>query len=115
MTGQSMINFRSIGGTRLSTLASGVFLLVLILALGDLFAQIPMAALVAVMIMVSIGTFDWRAGRQRSAVACTSMPPRGRCVRVTLTHLGSAVDMISPAISAASASANTVRSRKPQR
>ncbi|MDW3213931.1 MAG: SulP family inorganic anion transporter [Ilumatobacteraceae bacterium] len=61
MIGQSMINFRSGGRTRLSTLASGVFLLVLILALGDLVARIPMAALVAVMIMVSIGTFDWRS------------------------------------------------------
>ena len=61
MIGQSMINFRSGGRTRLSTLASGVFLLVLILALGDLVAQIPMAALVAVMIMVSIGTFNWRS------------------------------------------------------
>ncbi len=61
MIGQSMINFRSGGRTRLSTLASGVFLLVLILALGDLVAQIPMAALVAVMIMVSVGTFDWRS------------------------------------------------------
>jgi SulP family sulfate permease len=61
MIGQSMINFRSGGRTRLSTLASGVFLLVLILAMGDLVAQIPMAALVAVMIMVSVGTFDWRS------------------------------------------------------
>jgi SulP family sulfate permease len=61
MIGQSMINFRSGGRTRLSTLASGVFLLVLILALGDLVARIPMAALVAVMIMVSVGTFDWRS------------------------------------------------------
>ncbi len=61
MIGQSMINFRSGGRTRLSTLASGVFLLVLILALGDLVARIPMAALVAVMIMVSIGTFNWRS------------------------------------------------------
>ncbi len=59
MIGQSMINHRSGGRTRLSTLASGLFLLVLILGLGDLVAQIPMAALVAVMIMVSIGTFDW--------------------------------------------------------
>ncbi|MEL6983888.1 MAG: SulP family inorganic anion transporter, partial [Actinomycetota bacterium] len=59
MIGQSMINFRSGGRTRLSTLASGVFLLILILTLGDLVAQIPMAALVAVMIMVSVGTFDW--------------------------------------------------------
>ncbi|MEZ5343834.1 MAG: SulP family inorganic anion transporter, partial [Acidimicrobiales bacterium] len=59
MIGQSMINHRSGGRTRLSTLAAGVFLLILIMALGDLVAQIPMAALVAVMIMVSVGTFDW--------------------------------------------------------
>ncbi|BAN01540.1 SulP family inorganic anion transporter [Ilumatobacter coccineus] len=59
MIGQSMINHRSGGRTRLSTLASGVFLLILILTLGDLVAQIPMAALVAVMIMVSVGTFSW--------------------------------------------------------
>lgn len=63
MIGQSMINHRSGGRTRLSTLASGVFLLILILALGDLVAQIPMAALVAVMIMVSVGTFNWRSIR----------------------------------------------------
>ncbi len=61
MIGQSMINYRSGGRTRLSTLASGLFLLVLILVLGDLVAQIPMAALVAVMIMVSIGTFNWNS------------------------------------------------------
>ena len=59
MIGQSMINHRTGGRTRLSTLASGVFLLVLILGLGDLVAKIPMAALVAVMIMVSFGTFNW--------------------------------------------------------
>jgi SulP family sulfate permease len=61
MIGQSMINYRSGGRTRLSTLASGVFLLILIMALGDLVAQIPMAALVAVMIMVAISTFDWHS------------------------------------------------------
>lgn len=61
MIGQSMINHRSGGRTRLSTLASGVFLLILILVLGDLVARIPMAALVAVMIMVSIGTFNWKS------------------------------------------------------
>lgn len=61
MIGQSMINHRSGGRTRLSTLASGVFLLILILGLGDLVARIPMAALVAVMIMVSVGTFNWRS------------------------------------------------------
>lgn len=59
MIGQSMINHRSGGRGRLSTLASGVFLLILILGLGDLVADIPMAALVAVMIMVSVGTFNW--------------------------------------------------------
>lgn len=63
MIGQSMINYRSGGRTRLSTLAAGVFLLVLILVLGDLVARIPMAALVAVMIMVSVGTFNWRSIR----------------------------------------------------
>jgi SulP family sulfate permease len=61
MIGQSMINHRSGGRTRLSTLASGVFLLILILVLGDLVAEIPMAALVSVMIMVSVGTFNWRS------------------------------------------------------
>ena len=61
MIGQSMINHRSGGRTRLSTLMSGVFLLILILVLGDLVARIPMAALVAVMIMVSIGTFNWQS------------------------------------------------------
>ncbi|MFV2039087.1 MAG: SulP family inorganic anion transporter [Acidimicrobiales bacterium] len=61
MIGQSMINHRSGGRTRLSTLASGVFLLLLILVFGDVVARIPMAALVAVMIMVSIGTFSWRS------------------------------------------------------
>ncbi len=61
MIGQSMINYRTGGRTRLSTLASGVFLLVLILGLGDFVAQIPMAALVAVMIMVAIGTFNWNS------------------------------------------------------
>jgi SulP family sulfate permease len=63
MIGQSMINHRSGGRTRLSTLASGGFLLILILGLGDLVARIPMAALVSVMIMVSVGTFNWRSVR----------------------------------------------------
>jgi len=61
MIGQSMINHATGGRTRLSTLASGVFLLILVLVFGDVIAVIPMAALVAVMIMVSIGTFDWRS------------------------------------------------------
>ena len=61
MIGQSVINVKSGGRGRLSTLFAGCFLLFLILVLGDLVSQIPMAALVAVMIMVSIGTFDWNS------------------------------------------------------
>lgn len=61
MIGQSVINVKSGGLTRLSTMVSGVFLLFLLLVLGPLVAIIPMAALVAVMIMVSIGTFSWRS------------------------------------------------------
>lgn len=59
MIGQSVINVKSGGRTRLSTLSAGVFLLVLLLLFGDFVRIIPMAALVAIMIMVSISTFDW--------------------------------------------------------
>jgi SulP family sulfate permease len=61
MIGQSVINVKSGGRGRLSTLFAGAFLLFLILVLGDWVKQIPMAALVAVMIMVSIGTFNWES------------------------------------------------------
>jgi len=59
MIGQSIINVKSGGRSRLSTLTAGVFLLLMVVFLGDWLKQIPMAALVAVMIMVSIGTFSW--------------------------------------------------------
>ncbi len=59
MIGQTVINVKSGGRGRLSTLVAGVGLLILVVFLGDWVSQIPMAALVAVMIMVSIGTFDW--------------------------------------------------------
>ncbi len=62
MIGQTMINVKVSGArTRISTFLAGVFLLVLIVVLGDVVAIIPMAALVAVMIMVSVGTFDWHS------------------------------------------------------
>lgn len=63
MIGQSVINIKSGGRTRLSTLIAGVVLLMLVVFLSDLVSQIPMAALVAVMIMVSIGTFSWESIR----------------------------------------------------
>lgn len=61
MIGQSVINVKAGGRGRLSCLAAGIFLLILVVFLGDWVSRIPMAALVAVMIMVSIGTFDWKS------------------------------------------------------
>jgi high affinity sulfate transporter 1 len=63
MIGQSVINVKSGGRGRLSAFVAGVFLMVLIIVLNDFLVQIPMAALVGVMIMVSIGTFDWSSIR----------------------------------------------------
>ena len=59
MIGQSIINVKSGGRGRLSSFTAGVLLLILVVAMGDMVAVIPMAALVAIMIMVSIGTFSW--------------------------------------------------------
>lgn len=59
MIGQSVINVKSGGRTRLSTFVAGVFLIVLVVFISDWLKIIPMAALVAIMIMVSIGTFSW--------------------------------------------------------
>ena len=62
MIGQTMINVKASGArTRISTFMAGVFLLILVVGLGDVVAIIPMAALVAVMVMVSVGTFDWHS------------------------------------------------------
>ncbi|MCW1887522.1 SulP family inorganic anion transporter [Luteolibacter flavescens] len=63
MIGQSVINVRSGGRTRLSTLTAGVVLLLLLLLLNDQVRKMPMPALVAVMVMVSIGTFNWASFR----------------------------------------------------
>jgi SulP family sulfate permease len=63
MIGQSVINVKSGGRGRLSVFVAGVFLMVLIILLNDFLVQIPMAALVGVMFMVSIGTFDWSSLR----------------------------------------------------
>src|SRR3546814_7999974 len=64
MIGQSVINVKSGGHTRLSTMVAGLFLLFLIVVLGPWVAQIPMPALVAVMIMVSHVTFSWTCIRK---------------------------------------------------
>ena len=71
MIGQSVINVQSGGRGRLSTLSAGVFLLFAILILQDWVKQMPMAALVAVMIMVSIGTFSWSSFKNISRIPRT--------------------------------------------
>lgn len=64
MIGQTMINVKASGArTRISTFLAGVFLLILVVGFGDVVAVIPMAALVGVMIMVAVGTFDWHSVR----------------------------------------------------
>ncbi|MGB2949391.1 MAG: SulP family inorganic anion transporter [Rhodococcus sp. (in: high G+C Gram-positive bacteria)] len=67
MVGQTMINVKASGArTRISTFLAGVFLLILVVGLGDIVALIPVAALAAVMIMVSIGTMDWHSIRPKT-------------------------------------------------
>jgi SulP family sulfate permease len=81
MIGQTMINVKASGArTRLSTFTAGVFLLILVVALGPVVSEIPMAALVAVMVLVSVATFDWhslrtlkRMPRSESAVMLTTV------------------------------------------
>ncbi|MGK7908675.1 MAG: SulP family inorganic anion transporter [Synechococcus sp.] len=87
MIGQSIINIRSGGRDRLSTLCAGCFLLFFILAMGDWVSKIPMAALVAVMIMVSIGTFNWGYLRQLNVMPKSEITVMLMTVGVTIfTH-----------------------------
>jgi SulP family sulfate permease len=87
MIGQSLINVTSGARGRLSTLWAGLFLLFLILVLQTWVAQIPMAALVAVMIMVSVGTFDWGSVMKlRSTPVQSSIVMVATTVTVVATH-----------------------------
>ncbi len=87
MIGQSVINVKSGGRGRLSTLCAGVFLLLMIVFIGDWVARIPMAALVAVMIMVSIGTFSWASIRNlREHPKSSSIVMLATVVVVVATH-----------------------------
>ncbi|WP_417698698.1 SulP family inorganic anion transporter [Pseudoalteromonas lipolytica] len=87
MIGQSIINVKSGGRGRLSSFAAGVFLLVMVVFLGDWLKQIPMAALVAVMIMVSIGTFSWSSIKDlKSHPLSTNIVMIATVVVVVATH-----------------------------
>ena len=87
MIGQTMINVKASGArTRISTFLAGVFLLVLVVGFGGLVAIIPMAAMVAVMVMVAVGTFDWhsvapatlrRMPKSETAVMASTVAGRG--------------------------------------
>ena len=87
MIGQSVINIQSGGRGRLSTFSAGVLLLFFMLALGNWVRQIPMAALVAVMIMVSIGTFNWSSLTQIRKIPRSETAAMLTTVLITvLTH-----------------------------
>lgn len=87
MIGQSIINVKSGGRGRLSSFAAGVFLLFLVVGLGDLVSIIPMPALVAVMIMVSIGTFSWSSiGNLRTHPRSSSVVMLATVATVVYTH-----------------------------
>ena len=87
MIGQSIINVQSGGRGRLSCFCAGVFLLVMVVFLGDLVGIIPMAALVAVMIMVSVGTFSWASiGKMRTHPLSSTVVMVATVAGVVLTH-----------------------------
>ena len=101
MIGQSVINVKSGGRGRLSTLFAGLFLLFLILVLGNWVQQIPMAALVAVMIMVSIGTFSWSSLTSlRTSPKSSSIVMVATVAVVVITHDLAQGVMVGVALSA---------------
>ncbi|WP_010525463.1 SulP family inorganic anion transporter [Nesterenkonia sp. F] len=86
MIGQTMINVKaSQARTRISTFCAGLFLLILVVALGDIVALIPMAALVAVMIFVSWATFDWHSIRPSTLKAMPKSETTVMLVTVAFT------------------------------
>ncbi len=92
MIGQTMINVKVSGArTRISTFLAGVFLLILVVGLGGVVGRIPMAALVAVMIMVSVGTMDWHSVNPRTLrqmpVSATAIMATTVIVTVTTENL----------------------------
>jgi SulP family sulfate permease len=87
MIGQSVINVKSGGRGRLSTFVAGFFLLMMVVFLSDIISVIPMAALVAVMIMVSIGTFDWSSIKKlKTLPVSTNVVMVATVVVVVFTH-----------------------------
>ncbi|EKO3613081.1 SulP family inorganic anion transporter [Vibrio metschnikovii] len=102
MIGQSIINIKSGGRTRLSSFSAGIFLLIMVVFLSDWLSLIPMAALVAVMIMVSIGTFAWGSIKDlKSHPISTNIVMIATVVVVVMTHnlaIGVAVGVLLAAL-----------------
>ncbi len=113
MIGQSVINVKSGGRTRLSTLTAGVVLLILLLLLNRWVKQIPMPALVAVMVMVSIGTFNWSSFKNLAVYPkTTSLVMIATVVTVVWTHnlaLGVGVGVLLSALFFARKVAQVIR------
>lgn len=113
MIGQSVINVKSGGRGRLSTFVAGVFLLILIVVFGNWVRQIPMPALVAVMIMVSIGTFSWASFRNlRKHPKSSSIVMLATVTVVVFTHnlaIGVGVGVLLSALFFAKKVAQVVR------
>lgn len=116
MIGQSVINVKSGGRGRLSTLVAGVFLMILLVLLNPYVKQIPMPALVAVMIMVSIGTFSWVSFKNlRVHPRSSSVVMIATVVTVVFTHnlaLGVGVGVLLSALFFAKKVSQVLRVRR---
>lgn len=108
MIGQSVINIKSGGRTRLSTLTAGLVLLVMVVFLSPVLVMIPMAALVAVMIMVSIGTFSWASIRNLRKYPLSSNLVMITTVAVTVVSHNLAIGVLTGVLLAALFFANKV-------
>lgn len=100
MIGQTMINVRSGARTRLSTFLAGVFLLILVVSLGEIVAEIPMAALVAVMVVVAYATFDWHSMRTLLAMPRSETAVMLATVIATLLTHNLAIGVITGVVTA---------------
>ncbi|MFD7665614.1 SulP family inorganic anion transporter [Streptomyces sp. NPDC059788] len=109
MIGQTMINVKNGARTRLSTFLAGFFLLVLCIALGPVVSRIPMAALVAVMIVVSVGTFDWHSVRPATL---RRLPPGETAVMVITVAVVLATDNLSIGVVVGTLAAMVVFARR---
>ncbi|MEU5988119.1 SulP family inorganic anion transporter [Spirillospora sp. NPDC047418] len=109
MIGQTMINIKSGARTRLSTFLAGAFLMTLCIAFGPIVSDIPMAALVAVMVLVSAGTFDWHSVRPSTL---RRMPPGETIVMLVTVAIVVATDNLAIGVVVGSVTAMVVFARR---